>query len=210
MKLLSIFCMLFLFSFSMPHCFSQPIQYYSLEYSTGSLLGASKKFINNYSWRGGQFNGQIFLIENVALGFKIGFNNYNSGVEPQVYNFGNGYRMYATTYRYVRKTPFQLGVVGHILPHSLMQPYLGLYLGLCYASESIMIQEFQYRTENYGFILTPELGFFLKFGKNSPAGLKLSAAYNLATNHYKLEMAEFKDLQSMNVNIGLTYMVTRR
>ena len=191
-------------------CSAQTNQFYSVEYSTGSLVGTSSKFISNYSWRGGQFNGQIFLIDNLAVGFKLGFNNYYSNVNPQVYDFGTGTRIYANTYRYIRKAPFQLGVVGHALPNGIIKPYLGLYLGLCYATESVMIQDVQSRKENYGFILSPELGFYLQFGKNSPAGIKFSAAYNLATNHYTLGMKEFKDLQSVNVNIGLTYMVFQR
>jgi len=196
--------------FSILNCSAQANQFYSIEYSTGTLLGASSKFISNYSWRGGQFNGQIFLIDNLALGFKLGFNNYYTNVEPKTYDFGNGTRLYANTYRYIRKAPFQLGVVGHVLPNNMIKPYLGLYLGLCYATETVMIQDVQARNENYGFILTPELGFYLQFGKNSPAGVKLSAAYNLATNNYKLGMKKYKDLQSINVNIGFTYMVFQR
>jgi hypothetical protein len=73
-----------------------------------------------------------------------------------------------------------------------------------------MIQDIQSRSENYGFILTPELGVFVKFSKNSPSGVKVSAAYNLATNKYKLGMTEFSDLQSFNVNIGLSYFVKKR
>jgi hypothetical protein len=174
------------------------------------LVGSSNQFISNYSWRGGQFNGQIFLIENVAVGFKLGFNNYDSKVEPQMYDHGKGFRMYANTYRCIRTAPFQVGAVGHILPNNIIKPYLGLYLGLCYASESVTIQDIQSREENYGFILTPELGFYLHFGKKSPAGIKFSAAYNLATNHYNLGMVDFKDLQSININIGLTYMIIHR
>jgi hypothetical protein len=195
--------------FSILNCFAQTNQFYSLEYSTGALVGSSSKFISNYSWRGGQFNAQIFLIDNMALGFKAGFNNFYSNVEPQVYDYGTGLRLFANTYRYIRKAPFQIGAVGHIIPNNMIKPYIGIYLGLCYASETVMIQDVQSRKENYGFILTPELGFYLQFGKDSPAGLKLSAAYNLATNHYKLGMTEFKDLQSVNVNLGLSYMVFR-
>ncbi|MCL2168193.1 MAG: hypothetical protein FWH59_03595 [Lentimicrobiaceae bacterium] len=200
--LFSAFC-----SFSVLHCSAQTKQFYSIEYSTGTLLGASSNFVNNYSWRGGHFNGQIFLIKNLAVGFRIGFNNYYSNVAPKMYDSGNGFRLYANTYRYIRKAPFQVGVVGHILPNGIVKPYLGLYLGLCYATETVMIQDIQSRKENYGFIFTPELGLFLKFGKNSPAGIKLSAAYNLATNKFSIGGKDFKDLQSLNVNIGLTYML---
>ncbi|MCL2247103.1 MAG: hypothetical protein FWC10_08355 [Lentimicrobiaceae bacterium] len=196
--------------FSIFNCSAQTNQFYSIEYSTGTLLGASSNFIQKFSWRGGQINGQIFLIENVAIGFKLGFNNYYSNVSPQMYDFGNGTRLYANTYRYIRKVPFQIGAVGHILPNGMIKPYLGLFFGLCYATETAMIQDVQSRKENYGFIFTPELGFYLKFGKNSPAGVKMSIAYNLATNKYTIGMREFKDLQSLNVNIGFTYMVTKR
>jgi len=205
-----LFLLIFNSQFSILNCAAQTNQFYSLEYSTGTLLGASSKFIGSYSWRGGHFQGQIFLIDNVAFGFKLGFNNYYSNVEPKLYDFGNGTRLFANTYRYIRKAPFQIGAVGHILPNGMIKPYLGLYLGLCYATETVIIQDVQQRKENYGFILSPELGFYLQFGKNSPAGIKLSAAYNLATNKYTLGMTEFKDLQSLNINIGFTYMVTNR
>ncbi|MCL1851151.1 MAG: hypothetical protein FWF70_07125 [Bacteroidetes bacterium] len=207
-KYFFIFLPFYLFTFF--NGSAQVNQFYSIEYSTGSLVGVSSKFINNYSWRGGQFNAQIFLIDNLAVGFKLGFNNFYSKVEPKMYDYGTGLRIYANTYRYVRTAPFQIGAVGHILPNDMIKPYVGLYLGLCYASESVMVQDVQARNENLGFILTPELGFYLQFGKKSPAGIKFSAAYNLATNHYNLSMSEYKDLQSVNVNLGLTWMVMHR
>ena len=193
-----------------PNTSAQTTQFYSLEYSTGTLFGASHNFVEQYSWRGGHFNGQIFLIDHVAVGFKLGFNNYYSDVAARVYDYGNGLRVFANTFRYIRKSPFQVGAVGHLFPNRLVKPYLGVYLGLCYASESVMFQDIQIRAENYGFIISPELGLFVQFGKNSPTGAKLSVAYNYATNNYKFGMVEFKDLQSLNVNIGLTYMVNQK
>jgi len=210
LSIVLLFSLICIFQFSILNCSAQTNQFYSLEYSTGTLLGTSSEFIDSYSWRGVHFQGQVFLIDNVALGFKLGFNNYYSNVEPQLYDFGNGTRLFANTYRYLRKVPFQVGAIGHILPNEMIKPYLGLYLGLCYATEAVMIQDVQQRKENYGFILTPELGFYLQFGKKSSTGIKLSAAYNLATNNYQLGMREFKDLQSLNVNIGFTYMVISR
>ena len=192
------------------NCSAQAKQFYSIEYSTGKLLGSSSDFVSNYSWRGAQFNGQIFLIGNLAVGFKLGFNNYYSNVAPRLYDYGNGFRVYANTYRYVRQVPFQVGAVGHLFPNRIFKPYAGLFIGLCYATQSVFIQEVKSRTENYGFILTPELGFYLKFGKRVPAGIKVAAAYNLATNKYKHGMNDFKDLQSFNVNIGLACMLSRR
>jgi len=174
------------------------------------LIGSSHNFIEKYSWRGLHFNGQIFPIENVAVGFRIGYNNYYSDVASQVYDFGDGCRIYANTYRYIHNVPVQVGVAGHLLPYRIFKPYLGVYLGLSYASESVMIQDIQIRKENYGFIVTPELGFFVQFGKNSSTGAKVSVAYNYATNRYTIGGVEFKDLQSLNVNIGLTYMVNQK
>lgn len=212
-KILGAICLIFflhLSPFSIFHCSAQRAQFYSIEYSTGSLLGSSRNLINQYSWRGGCLNGQIFLIDNLAIGFRFGFNNYYSNVDARTYDNGNGGRLYANTYRYIRKAPFQIGAVGHVLPNGIIKPFLGLYLGLCYATESIMIQDIQSRKENFGFILTPELGVFVQFGKKTPAGMKLSVAYNLATNKYKLGMTEFDNLQSVNINIGLSYFVKRR
>jgi len=143
LSIVLFFSLIFNFQFSIFNCSAQTTQFYSLEYSTGVLLGESSKFIGNYSWRGGHFQGQIFLIDNVALGFKFGFNNYYSNVEPQLYDYGNGMRLFANTYRYIRKVPFQIGVAGHILPNGMIKPYLGLYLGLCYATETVMIQNVQ-------------------------------------------------------------------
>jgi len=201
---------LFLFSLLPLRSSAQTTQFYSLEYSTGTLFGASHNFVEQYSWRGGHFNGQIFLADYVAVGFKLGFNNYYSDVATRVYDYGNGLRIYANTFRYIRKTPFQVGATGHFLPYRIVKPYLGVYLGLCYASESVMFQDIQIRAENYGFIITPELGLFVQFGRNASTGAKLSVAYNYATNSYKFGMVEFKDLQSLNINIGLTYMVNQR
>jgi hypothetical protein len=206
---LVIFALLIInFKFLIFNCSAQTNQFYSLEYSTGTLVGTSHNFIDKYSWRGGHFNGQIFVLENVAIGFKLGYNNYYSGIKAQVYDNGNGLRLFANTYRYVRQAPFQVGVVGHLLPDRMFKPYFGLFMGLCYSAQSVFIQDISLGAENYGFIVTPELGFYLQIN-NSPVGLKASVAYNYATNKYEFNSVTFKDLQSVNVNIGLSYMITK-
>jgi hypothetical protein len=149
------------------------------------------------------------VLDNVAIGFKLGYNNYYSNVKAQVYDNGNGLRLFANTYRYIRQAPFQLGIVGHLLPNRIFKPYLGLYMGLCYSTQSVFVQDISVGAENYGFIITPELGFYLQFGKESPVGLKASVSYNYATNQYEFGGAKFKDLQSVNVNIGLSYMIIK-
>jgi hypothetical protein len=208
-KILLIILLIVNFQLRIVNVEAQTNQFYSLEYSTGTLLGPSHNFIDKYSWRGGHFNGQIFVLDNVAIGFKFGYNNFYSGVKAQVYDAGNGFRLFADTYRYIHQAPFQLGVAGHLLPDRIIKPYLALYLGVCYATQNVYIQDIKAGTDNFGFIITPELGFFLQFGKNSPVGLKASVAYNYSTNQYEFGGVKFKDLQSLNVNIGLSYMIIR-
>ena len=192
------------------HCFAQPAQLYSLEYSTGTLSGPSRSFVSTYSWSGVQINGQVFLIDNLALGFKVGYNKYDSKIRPRTFEYGNGLRVYAYTFRNVSQVPIQIGVIGHIIPNSIIKPYIGIFLGLSYANQTVMIQKEIYKENNFGFSLTPEIGFFLQFGRNQPMGIKFSGAYNMATNHYAFGVREYKNLQSFNLNLGLSYMIRHK
>ncbi|MEG1556060.1 MAG: hypothetical protein RR356_04975 [Bacteroidales bacterium] len=181
-------------------------QFYSIEYSTGVLLGQSHQFIPNYSWAGFQISGQFNILEHLAIGVKFGLNHHYGYKASETYPLGKGMTIYASTYRYLRHIPFGVGVFYNILPDKIVKPYIGFHIGGNYETQSIYIQDIQFHDDQYGFELSPEIGAFFQFGK-APCGLKLSAIYTWGTNQYVFGGTKFKNYQCFNVNLGFTYIV---
>ncbi len=193
--------------FAIATTFAQDKQYYTTDYSTGMLVGSSSDFISNYSWTGMSFSGQIFIHKNISVGGKFGFNNYYEGKAAKVHDFGDGTRVFASSYNHIKVIPFGLSFHYFPLSDNLIQPYVGFTIGAAYATESIFVQELRFSKDDYGFSITPEIGVFAKFG-NTPFGARLSVSYQYTTNSYELLNQNYTDLQTLNVNLGISYMLS--
>ena len=84
---------------------------------------------------------------------------------------------------------------------------MGFSIGGNHSSQNIIIQDLNFSNTQYGFQCTPEIGVFAQFTPFTPAGLKLSVAYTVATNTYSFHDFKATDMQNLNVNLGLVFMI---
>ncbi len=178
-------------------------QYYTVDYSTATLLGQSSNFAPGYSWRGMAFSGVAFVHDNIAVGVKFGFNNFYAGKEEQLYDLGDGTRIYASTYNYIKMVPFGVSLYFSPLPDNMVQPYLGFTIGSCYTLESVYLQDIRTADDQYSFSIAPEIGLYAQLGQ-SPTALRLSVSYNYVDSKYEFGGNTFNNIQALTANIGIT------
>ena len=185
-----------------------PKQYYTISYGMAVPLGDIKDFISKTSFKGASFDAQIFVADNVAVGLNVGWSQlYGDVVNSTFYDPSNGFAMNAYNYKYVDFVPMRATAFYHLNPDGIVQPYLGIGIGTNYMQQHIVIQELDYYSHQWGFLLAPEVGTFIRFGQNSNIGAHISASYLWSTNKFDFNNKSYKNFQALQVNVGLSFML---
>jgi hypothetical protein len=185
-----------------------PTSVYSLSWSLSIPLGSLNDFINNVSPAGGNFTGRYFLKKGFVVGFEFGWNNYYKEYPRNTYYGSDGLAITAIHYTYAFVIPWEVGAFYYFLPASIVDPYAGLSFGGDYMEEHVLVQEYDIYNTQWGFILTPEAGVMIKFGKFSHWGANVSAQYWFNTNSFSFtDMKTYSTMQGLNFNVGLTYLL---
>lgn len=194
-------------------------QYYTLAWSVGfptSDFGGHADvmpYISKTSCAGGMVAGQAFVLDNrLGLGASIGWNNFYQSNERNTYTDIKGDKGMAITgssYAYMSTTPIKALITYAFAPNSpIFNPYFTLGLGASYMSQHLMFQDMDIFTDNWGFMVSPEIGTYIRFGKGAMWGANIGFGYNYCTNQFKLaENIKSNGVQYLNLNIGLTIMV---
>ncbi len=186
---------------------AQMKQYYSLNWDIALPLGGLKDFTGDASLRGGNFNVQVFLTDNIAVGGTFGWNNYYELKDRASYLLEPGLAVTASTYRYSYSMPIMANGYYHFMPDGMVQPFAGLGIGALYATQHSIVQDLDFWNEQWGFLLMPEVGAFIPFGNDAPFGAKASVSYQFSTNNFTALGEEHNNLQNLNFNIGLVWMI---
>lgn len=193
-------------------------QYYTISWSIGFPLAGFNNagkpdysYISKTSLAGGMLSGQAFLCQNrLGLGAAVGWNNFYQTVKRQTYTIPDrGMAITAASYNYMSSVPIKAIVTYAFLPNAgILQPYFTLGLGANYMTQHIMIQDIDIWDDNWGFMVSPEIGTYIRFGKNAMWGANVAVGYNYATNHFNLaEHVKSNGINYLNLNIGLTLMI---
>lgn len=194
-------------------------QYYTIAWSIGfptSDFGGHANvtpYISNTSCAGGLLSGQAFVLDNkLGLGASIGWNNFYQSNPRATYEGVNGDKGMAITgasYAYMSTTPIKFLVSYAFAPNSpIFNPYFTLGLGANYMTQHLMFQDIDIWTDNWGFVVSPEIGTYIRFGKNAMWGANIGFGYNYCTNQFRLtDNINANNIQYLNLNIGLTIMV---
>jgi hypothetical protein len=93
------------------------------------------------------------------------------------------------------------------MPGKMVSPYLSLGIGGDYMEHHLMIQEYDIYKTRWDFSLTPEVGALVKFGNFSSWGALVAFNYKWTTNQIELYQTTSKDLQMLNLKVGLVLIV---
>jgi hypothetical protein len=171
---------------------------FTISYSTGTPLGNTGDYIENYSWRGMSIEGRYFIERDLSLGFYIAWNVFHQRLLDYEERFENGV-LYGNQYRYINAYPILLVAHYHLLPESSVRPYIGAGLGLYSMNRRTDMGLYYSETKSWHFGLAPEAGLW--FDVAPYLNLMIGAKYNYAVKAQKADAYSF-----LNVNVGMTFV----
>lgn len=178
-------------------------QVYSLNYQMSVPLGSSTDFVSKASFEGINVNWAYFLNQNLAVGVDLTYNNYHQKIGQQIYRPNDFTAVNAAQYRYTQVFPLKAQVKYFFAPNRFIKPYAALGIGALSAGEHIIIQDMDAWNNNWGFLLAPEIGMLIPFGRDANWGANVTAGYNWSTNSSTFGNINIDNRQAFYLNVGL-------
>ena len=178
-------------------------QIYTLNYQTNIPVGSSRDFVSKMSWEGINVNWAYFVTDNITVGLDLSYNNFHEKVGQKIYRPNANTAINAAQYRYTQTFPIKAQVKYFFSQDRYIKGYAGLGLGALSAGQHIVVQDLGEWHNNWGFLVSPEVGMLIPFGADSPFGANVAAGYNFSTNKSKFAGLDMKNRQSLYFNVGL-------
>ena len=171
-------------------------------------MGDFSEFIYSASVSGGNFSYHYIFNNKLALGFDAGINGYSQKKTRQTFvDTANGFAITASHYNYVNSIPVKFVISYYLSPEKIICPYFRIGLGTNYMVEHLIIQDFDTYKSNWGFLFSPEAGINARFGRFSRFGMNLAFSYWMNTNKFSFGYKEYSNLQGININLGISYLL---
>jgi hypothetical protein len=171
-------------------------------------MGDFNKWVGNTSPAGFDLGGRYFIKGGLAAGFNISWQRVSQIYDNETYTIPDkGIAVNAMNYRFTWMVPFQGVIAYHFIPEKMVSPYISLGIGGDYMEHHLMIQEYDIYKTRWDFSLTPEVGALIKFGNFSSWGGLVAFNYKWTTNQIQLYETTSKDLQMLNLKVGLVLIV---
>lgn len=178
-------------------------QIYTLNYQTNIPVGSSRDFVSKMSWEGINVNWAYFVTDNIAVGLDLSYNNFHEKVGQKIYRPNANTAINAAQYRYTQVFPIKAQAKYFFNPQGNVMFYSGLGIGALSAGQHIVIQDIDVWDNNWGFLLSPEVGVLIPFGTGNNWGANITAGYNWSTNKSTVGNIKVDNRQSFYINAGL-------
>ncbi|MDD4553543.1 MAG: hypothetical protein PHP04_05025 [Bacteroidales bacterium] len=185
-----------------------PSSYYTFSWNTAFPIGNFHDWVSQPGPAGFDFGGRYLIRNGLAAGFNIGWQRVAKIYDNQTYTIPDkGIAVTARNYRFTWMVPFQAVIAYHFIPQKVVSPYVGLGIGGDYMEHHLMIQEYDIYKTCWDFSLTPEIGILARFGAFSNWGAILAFNYKWTTNRIDLYEEESRDLQMLNIKVGIALTI---
>ena len=167
-----------------------------------------KQYYINGGW---QFNGTVgneFVQSAQGYGaymeggYFISFNTNNEYHPKQTYTFADKSALTTDLDRSVYQVPFGATVRLRFM-RSEFQPYIEAKVGTEYSTQSTYMSTFVNRHDNWGFYVSPEIGFTVFPFHKTDFGFHLAAYYSFATN--RNDSYDIKGLNNLGFKLGIAF-----
>ncbi len=185
---------------------AQVRQYYSAGWDVAFPVGNFSDYISDPSLRGFFISGNIFVTKGLSIGFQFGYNSFSENKDRQTYYISDGLAATAASYNYLVTAPLRVGAYYHFNIKDVIEPYVGIGFGINYIDEEMLIQDWEVYDNQWSFLLNPEVGLRIPFGQ-APLALGIRCGYNLNFNSFQLFGTEYKNFQSVNLGLSLSYTI---
>lgn len=159
-------------------------------------------FVKTGQGYGAYLEGGYYVSPMFAVGGFASFGTNNKYIPKKTYPLEGNAAVTTDLYRSIYQVPF--GVTTRIrFLRGEFQPYLENKMGAEYSTQSTYMSTFVNRHENWGFYISPEIGFtYFPFHKTD-VGFQLAAYYSYSTN--RNSSYDIKGLNNVGFKLGLAF-----
>jgi len=172
--------------------------YFNMNYSTAAALGDTKDYIDKFSWRGVNIEGQWMLNPNLSVGFNFGWNVFNQKVSGSFVDGTN--TLTGTQVRYLNSFPLMVETRYHIgeLYNDAATPYVGVGLGTIASVQQTEMGVFVVEDKPWQFGIVPAAGVLIPIGFDSMINVGLKYNYAFKTSQYPA-------ISYLSINLGYVW-----
>ena len=159
-------------------------------------------FVNKAQGYGAYIQNGYYVTPLLAIGTFSAFGTNNEYYPKQTYKLPNEAAVTTDLDRSIYQTPFGASVRMRC-SWGPFQPYLEAKIGTEYSTQSIYMSNFVSRVSNWGFYVSPEIGFnYYPFPKDD-IGIHVAAYYSYSTNHH--DSFGIQGLNNLGFKIGVAF-----
>lgn len=159
-------------------------------------------FVKTGQGYGAYIEGGYYISPMFAVGGFASFGTNNKYIPKQTYQLEDGAAVTTDLDRSIYQVPFGLTTRIRFM-RGEFQPYLQNKMGAEYSTQSTYMSTFVNRHDNWGFYVSPEIGFtYFPFHKTD-FGFQLAAYYSYATNHN--DKYGIKGLNNLGFKLGIAF-----
>ncbi|GAA0556748.1 outer membrane beta-barrel protein [Chitinophaga japonensis] len=176
---------------------------FNVNYSIAAPMGSLSDYSGKASFRGWQAGLQYMLNDQLGIGLKTGFQDFYERLPRAVYPTKSG-DISAVQTRTFQVIPALATVQYQFTkPDAPVIPYGSLGIGAANMNYEKYWGMFVDKDNSWAFMLSPEIGVNIPFGKASPLLLNISAQYSYSP----YELAEITSFNTIQGNIGLRWHI---
>ena len=159
-------------------------------------------YVQNAQGYGAYIEGGYYVTPLVAVGGFASFGTNNQYIPKQTYQLDDNAAITTDLDRSLYQVPFGTEVRVRFM-RTEFQPYFQAKIGAEYSTQSTYMSTFVNRHDNWGFYMSPEIGFtYFPFHK-SDVGFQVAAYYSYATN--RNDDFDIKGLNNLGFKLGMAF-----
>lgn len=170
------------------------------DWSLGSTI--SNHFVQGFSTAGTSIGYSVFVKDNFAVGLGLGSNNYWQYVPTSTYNGKAGART-TDMYKYIFTMPITVTTTRYFHIGHYFSPYFKSGIGAEYSEQNLYYNVFETTHNNWGFVMSSEVGVRIVPVRYSRIGFNLGFSYQHATN--SAPQYNINNIQAYNIKAGLSW-----
>ena len=159
-------------------------------------------FVTSGQGYGAYIEGGYYITPMFAVGGFASFNTNNKYVPKETYTFKDNSALTTDLDRSIYQVPFGVTMRTRFL-RGEFQPYLGTKIGAEYSTQSTYMSTFVNRHDNWGFYMSPEVGFTYFPFEKTDFGFQFAVYYSLATN--RNTSYDIKGINNLGFKLGIAF-----
>lgn len=159
-------------------------------------------FVRSAQGYGAYIEGGYYLTPMIAVGGFASFNTNNEYHPRKTYMFGDKSALTTDLDRSIYQVPFGATLRVRLM-RTEFQPYVEAKIGTEYSTQSTYMSTFVNRHDNWGFYMSPEVGFSYFPFEKTDVGFQLAFYYSFATNRNK--SYDINGINNLGFKLGIAF-----